>query len=405
MSENDKAPIAKAPPPLGINRPEPVRPAAAPAQQAAPAAPPVKPAPVSAAKAPAPAPPRPTPPAAPPRTPQQAVASLSTAKIAMASYGPVAGARADLFYGDTNTTKTTQLGWVAHWLRETTGKTSRLISADPGGWETIQADVDDGTIDAFALNGHRLNLYETVEKLCLGFWPKDVKDPESPMVPPRDNGLRDIGGVFFEGLKSICDLLMRVHTVDIQNISVPEMPDPTKTRILSGSYIQRFTGRSDYMGIGDAIAAFVRDSGMLPVKRVIWTSQEQQGHNEKTNQVFYGPDIVGQKPTQNCGPWFGNLIHMDMVPVNVPVPDPLNPQTKITVQRPAPFMFLRSHIDPADPFKRSWPAKTRAPRQYWSEVPDYMEARADKFYIFMESLLAKEKAMKESQAKPAQTQS
>jgi hypothetical protein len=395
MAENDKAPVPQAPPPL-VNKPAPPKPV----PQAAAA--PVKPAPAPGTPAkPAQPVPRPTPPTAPPpRTPQQAAANISTAKMAMASYGPIAGARADLFYGDTNTTKTTQLGWVAQWLKQKYDQPSRLISADPGGWEAIQADVDDGTIQAFALNGHRTNLYETVEKLCLGFWPKDPMDSESPLLPPRDNGLKDIAGVFFEGLKSICDLLMRVHTVDIQNISVPEMPDPTKTRISSGSYIQRFTGRSDYMGIGDAIAAFVRDSGMLPVKKVIWTSQEQQGHNEKTNQVFYGPDIVGQKPTQNCGPWFGNLIHMDMVPVSVQVPDPLNPQAKITVQRPAPFMFLRSHIDPADPFKRSWPAKTRAPRQFWQDVPDFMEARADKFYTFMEQLLAKEKASKLAQQQP-----
>lgn len=340
-------------------------------------------------------PPKPVPRPAPPPTPpirQPTSTTDTTARSAMASYGPKAGARADLIYGDTGTTKTTQLGWVAQWIKQKYGLPSRLVSADPGGWETIQADVDDGTIQAFALNGHRTNLYEAVEKLCLGYWPKDVNDPESPLMPPRDNGLRDIGGVFFEGLKSICDLLMRVHTVDIQNIAVPEMPDPTKTRISSGSYIQRFTGRSDYMGIGDAIAAFVRDSGMLPVKRVIWTSQEQQGHNEKTNQVFYGPDIVGQKPTQNCGPWFGSMVHMDLVPVAVQVKDPLNDQAKITVQKPVPFMFLRSHIDPADPFKRTWPAKPRAPRQFWHEVPDYMEARMDKYYILMESLLEKQKA-------------
>jgi hypothetical protein len=388
MPDDNKAPIPQAPPPL-VNKPAPPKPV-----QGAAAAP-VKPAPVPAAPAkPATAlPPRPTPPAARPALPQPATAAnISTAKIAMGSYGPAAGARADLFYGDTNTTKTTQLGWVAQWIKTTHGLPSRLISADPGGWETIQADVDDGTIQAFALNGHRSNLYETVEKLCLGFWPKDPKDPESLLLPPRENGLREIGGVYFEGLKSICDLLMRVHTVDIQNISVPEMPDPTKTRILSGSYIQRFTGRSDYMGIQDAIAAFVRDSGMLPVKKVIWTSQEQQSHNEKTNQVIYGPDIVGQAPTRSCGPWFGNLIHMDMLPVSVAVQDPLNSAAKITVQRPAPFMFLRSHIDPADPYKRSWPAKTRAPRQFWQEVPDYLPPRADRFYELMEELLNKQRA-------------
>lgn len=388
--DNNKAPVAA--PPTPIKTPQLQPPNITSGQvTVAPAAP----APAPTPKPPAPAPvPRPTPPATPPpKPPAAAQTGQSTARSAMASYGPVAGARADLIYGDTGTTKTTQLGWVAQWLKQKYGQPSRLISADPGGWETIQADVDDGTIQAFALNGHRSNLYESVEKLCLGFWPKDPGDPESMLIPPRENGLKDIAGVFFEGLKSICDLLMRLHTVDIQNIAVPEMPDPTKTRIHSGTYIQRFTGRSDYMGIGDAIAAFVRDSGMLPVKRVIWTSQEQQGHNEKTNQVFYGPDIVGQKPTQNCGPWFGSMVHLDLMPVSVQVDDPVTKGQKVTVQKPVPFLFLRSHIDPADPFKRTWPAKPRAPRQFWQEVPDYMEARMDLYYEKMEALQAKQRAL------------
>jgi hypothetical protein len=389
MAENDKAPVPQAPPPL-VTKP------AAPKPVPQGAAAPVKPAPAPQAPAkPAAAPPRPTPPATPPRTPQQAAANISTAKMAMASYGPVAGARADLFYGDTNTTKTTQLAWTADYLRQKYGKPSRLVSADPAGWESIQDAVDDGTIEAFALGGHRSNLYETVEKLCLGFWPKDVKDPESPLVAPRDNGLKDIAGVFFEGLKSICDLLMRLHTVDLQNISVPEMPK--ESRITSGSYVQRFTGRSDYMGIQDAIAAFVRDSGMLPVHKVIWTSQELQSHIEKTGQVRYGPDIVGQAPTGSCGPWFGNFIHMDMINVQVQAEDPIEKGKKITVLRPSPFMFLRSHIDPSDPFKRNWPAKTRAVRSQWHKVPDYMEPRADKFYSMMDALVEEAKKLKQPQ--------
>jgi hypothetical protein len=73
---------------------------------------------------------------------------------------------------------------------------------------------------------------------------------------------------------------------------------------------------------------------------------------------------------------------------------------KITVLRPSPFMFLRSHIDAADPFKRAWPAKTRAVRSQWPKVPDYMEPRADKFYAMMDELVEEAKKLR---AQPSQT--
>lgn len=305
----------------------------------------------------------------------------------LAALGPVAGARADLIYGPTGSTKTSRLGDIAEYTMRKFNKKSRLFSADPGGWEPIddltKSDArPDGIIETFALIQHRDKLYETVQKLCLGWWPRDPRDPQSELLSPAHNSFRDVGALFIEGLTSISDILFHTNMTDLQNIRVPEMPE--NSRITSGEYVRRFAGRSDYMGVQDSIAEFVRDSGMLPA-RVVWTATEQKGEGENKKPV-YGPDIVGQKATGKCGPWFGNMIHLVKVPFSEMVDDPLRPGQKIRVERPKPFMFLRDHIDPNDPYKLPWPAKTRAPRKRWSEVPDFMPPDMGKFYELMDKL-------------------
>lgn len=317
----------------------------------------------------------------------------------MQAFGGQPGSRADLLYGATNTTKTTQLAYAADYIRERTGKKSRLVSADPGGWDAIQSSVDDGTIQAFALIQHRANIYETMEKLTLGWWPEDVHDPQSRLLPPAQNGIKDIGGLFFEGLTSWCDIMMRTNVTDLENINVPRSIAEKENLLKSGSFVHRFSSQTDYGSIQDIIAELVRNSGMLPLYRVIWTALEQKGEDDQKRPT-YGPDIIGRKATAKCGPWFGNFLHLDHVLVSEQVADPVNKDAKLTVQKPKPYMFLRNHIDPNDPTKLPWPAKTRAPRTLWQKVPDMMEPRLDKFYALLENLLAEEKRERE-QAKLA----
>lgn len=332
------------------------------------------------------------------------LANQTMARQTLASFGMAPGARADLLYGESGTTKTSRLGDIAEYLFKRYGKRSRLITADTGGWEVIEDlvrtdDNPDGIIDAFALVQHRTNLYETMQKLCLGFWPEDPRDPQSRLLPPTQNGLKEFSGVFYEGLTSWCDIAMNTNVTDLEHVRVPRSEAEKENLIESGEFKRRFSSQTDYGSIQEFIAACVRDSGMLPMAKVVWTALEQKGEDDQKKPVL-GPDIIGRKATGKCGPWFGNLIHIDLVPVNVEVPDPINPAKKIVVAKPKPIMFLRSHIDPLDPFKLSWPAKTRALRKFWDSVPDFMEPDMGKFYEMMDAIVAKGIAARRAGANP-----
>jgi hypothetical protein len=131
---------------------------------------------------------------------------------------------------------------------------------------------------------------------------------------------------------------------------------------------------------------------------VIWTAQETKGEDEQKAKV-YGPDLIGKKATGKCGPWFGNFIHLDHMLTTIQADDPIEPNKKISVVEPRPFMFLKPHIDPTDASKMVWPAKTRAPMSLWHKVPPYMQPRFDKFLEFMDGLRAEARKLAQTEVK------
>lgn len=308
---------------------------------------------------------------------------------ALAELGQVHAGRADLIYGATGSTKTSRLGDIAEYVMRRYQQPSRLISADPGGWEPIEGLVHEGIIKPFAVIQHRRDIYETMAKLCLGYWPANPEDAQSPLLPPKQNGLQNIGAILIEGLTSWCDILMHVNLTDMQRVKVPEMPKDSQ--VTSGEYVRRFSGRSDYGGIQDTIADFVRDSGTIPVKRVVWTALENMDAEDESKRPTYGPDLIGKKATARCGPWFGNMFHLMKTPVRVERPDPVEASKKITVVKLKPMVYLCDHINPDDPRKIPWPAKTRAPKALFDQVPDVMPPDMDAVYEMLAKLQAQDR--------------
>jgi hypothetical protein len=70
--------------------------------------------------------------------------------------------KADLIYGAGGTTKTSDIGWAALWYYQHTGKKSRLVSGDGGGWEPVQPLVDQGINE---------------KPWAIGLWPSRVLKP------------------------------------------------------------------------------------------------------------------------------------------------------------------------------------------------------------------------------------
>ncbi|MGH9968459.1 MAG: hypothetical protein ACREBG_11610, partial [Pyrinomonadaceae bacterium] len=115
----------------------------------------------------------------------------------------------NMVYGDTGSTKTSRLGDAAEYYSRKFGKPVRGVFSDTGGNGAIQHLVDDGTIVAFVLTHERGDtLIEDMDKLSRGWWPEDVDNPKSKLLPPS---LAGVSAMLFDGATSWCQMMMTFH--------------------------------------------------------------------------------------------------------------------------------------------------------------------------------------------------
>jgi len=80
-------------------------------------------------------------------------------------------ARSGIIYGDSGSYKTTAVKHFARYIYETTGKRTKLLSMDGGGWEPCAPEVTAGVIDPYRCT--MVNPLPMLRKLSQGYWPED----------------------------------------------------------------------------------------------------------------------------------------------------------------------------------------------------------------------------------------
>jgi energy-coupling factor transporter ATP-binding protein EcfA2 len=205
-------------------------------------------------------------------------------------------------YGESGTGKTTQVGFLARYLYEKTGKKTRLISADGGGWNPVQPYIDAGIIEAFGLSALE-NPIATIRKLSRGYWPNEHGVLTEPSTP-KGNNLGLISGYAIEGITSLGDVIMR----DLRLKGVKLAQDPGFS-FKEGD--ETFYGSNmTYFGfVQDTLQEIVHSFAQAPVERVLWTALEEKGEDYDSRQPTYGPSIIGKKALAKVPQWFGTLIH------------------------------------------------------------------------------------------------
>lgn len=314
------------------------------------------------------------------------------------------GPKADLFYGATKTTKTSNIGHAARYIWERYGKTTRLITSDPGGFEPIQSLVDAGIIEPWLI---RMWPYgpETLDKACQGWWPTDTNVVGSKLVPWLSQPDRDkVGCLAIEGLTSGGDMMLEYLSDTGSSLS----QDPNfKITIGTTTY---YGGNQSYYGwVQRALGQYVFKSAMIPgLHKVIWTALEAKG--EENGEPLYGPAIAGKKAIGKAGAWFGNCLHFEAIETILPPartstsqgqPDATAKQLSVATEIK---MYLRPHADAKS--KIMFHAGTRAPFQYAKEIPESMEPNVYELYKKLDTLKAKADAdvagLKARYGKPAE---
>ena len=235
-------------------------------------------------------------------------------------------AYADLWFGGSRTGKTTQIGVAATRALRIHGLPSRLITADLGTLDCIQTQIDNGTISVWNLRSNA-HVMQAIDKACQGYWPEDVNDPDSKLLPPSiiryagkcpnakcgeevtsgkpvqqhpcpkcativtfavkraanpNNDLSKVAFYAFEGITSFCDSIMdEMSTTGSVNLGDREAP----LSYMSGD--TKFTGNSggDYGLSQKMIPGWIAKSTSIPyIKELVWTGLEGRGFVEGTDK-------------------------------------------------------------------------------------------------------------------------
>ncbi len=279
-------------------------------------------------------------------------------------------------YGPTGSFKTSQVKFFSHYIYETTGKSTLLLSCDGGGWKACTEEVDEGIILPYRVETATLPLV-ILRKLSQGYWPEDPSETEPARINLIPIDYSKVGGIAVEGWSSISQVIMRYLPDKGINVGGEDRSRPGSNMAFAlplhvgGAVVNETFGsntRGDYGFVQNHLYGFTMNWNSLPVRYVLYTALESKTEDDDRSTV-YGPQIAGKKATAQCGAWVGDLLHAQDYTVarTVPVPDPKNPKEFVdsTVFDVTVRMYFKKHLDPVTglPF----PAK---PRVTPSQIPE-----------------------------------
>lgn len=289
--------------------------------------------------------------------------------------------RSIIDYSESGGAKTSQISYLAKRVWSQHKKRTRLISADGGSWAPIQAEIDLGLIDAWAVpamvmldvNGvikpvdHSIAIFR---KLSIGYWP-EVVNGKLILKPPTPETYREFGLLAWDGMTAVAERVFK----DFMNKGVRMGKDDAVSLIKEGDVS---TGGEEsvfaptqghYNFTQKEVRMYVDNSNSLPYERTYWTALESKGEEQVGKETVYGPLIVGTAMTSKCPAWFGDCFHSEVIFISQLDRDKkpvLDPVMKVPILEKRIRVYYNDHLDPKTQFK--YKAKPRVPPSLYAEL-------------------------------------
>lgn len=271
------------------------------------------------------------------------------------------GTPTTLLYGGSGNRKTSQIGNFAKYIYEKTGKKTRLITADTGGYEPIQDFIQAGLIEVFDLTKTR-NPMPALKRIYAGHWADHNVIAEFGMAHSAAQlttaelkelnalwgkpSVSDVGGYAIEGITSISELAMRNMVLKGLVINGEGV-----NGVLEEGFNLGAAPRTFYNVVHQYIVELFTNFPQLPVHRILYTAHESKGKDSLTETVVFGPASVGKALTPVITKYVGDLLHAESVGI---ARDPKKPKREAIEVR----CYFQNHPDSEQP-KLTWPAKAR----------------------------------------------
>lgn len=215
--------------------------------------------------------------------------------------------RTILLYGRTNSGKTAQIGQLAEHVFATTGKLTRLYTADRGGTATIKPYIELGLIEAIEMGEQDPWIF--LNNAVRG----KVKDGQGKWQPGKND---NIGLFAFESMRAFAESLMQsmalkagqgVNIGGGANISFAVSGDDQTLKV-SGSNMAHY-------GIAQQrLTDEIWESQKLPANFILWTSSVSKDEDTTSAGKVLGPDVIGKALTAETPRWFDLTLRIDVLP-------------------------------------------------------------------------------------------
>ena len=214
-----------------------------------------------------------------------------------------------LLYGRSNSGKSTQIGVMAEHVRKTTGKNTRLYTADKGGVDPILPYINLGIIEAVEMGDTDPFIF--LNRAAHGY----IRDANGKWI--KDEAANaNIGCYAFESMRGFAEALMATmgrkaaEGVSIgggANISFVVQGDGESLKV-SGSNMAMF-------GVAQAkMTEEIWASQRLPAQYILWTSSVSKDEDGVSSGKVLGPDVIGKALTAEVPRWFHYSFRIDVLP-------------------------------------------------------------------------------------------
>lgn len=223
-------------------------------------------------------------------------------------------AKTILTYGRSGSGKSTLATELAEHVKVTTGKNTRVYTADKGGVGPMLPYIELGIIELVEQQG--TDPWVFLNKAVRGF----VRDANGKWIQ-KDNS--NIGLYVFESMTAFAEALMTslaekaaqgVNVGGSANVNFSVSGDGETLKV-GGSNM------AHYNIVQNRLTEEIWMSQKLPADYVLWTASVSKDDDSSSNTKVLGPQVVGKALTAEIPRWFSWTFRLDVIPAQQGKPE------------------------------------------------------------------------------------
>lgn len=222
--------------------------------------------------------------------------------------------RTILMYARSRSGKTTLLGELAEYVYKTTGKKTRIYTADKGGIDPILPYINLGIIEVIEQGDTPIFIF--LNKAVRG----QVRDKDGKWIP---GDLSNIGLVAFESMTAFADGMMS-YCIQKASEGVSIGGGGNVTFNVAGDGESMKVGGSNmamYGIVQSRITDEVWESQKLPTDFIVWTASASKDEDQNAGGKVIGPSVIGKALTSEVPRWFNLCFRLDAIPAQQGKPE------------------------------------------------------------------------------------